>query len=158
MITRNSLGVFWRFEEGYEEVDGLYFYGKWLNHLPRKIALERLEKTWEKETAEYNTTSFDNDEYKVYAITIYIKEFPESNNWFNVIRETLQMFTDQGAVFAWCGTELSSPNPIIFTSEEGGEVYAFYSEKTGFICNAGLEDEMKDLTAEQIKRIYQLFW
>ncbi|MEM9981471.1 MAG: hypothetical protein AAF734_03175, partial [Bacteroidota bacterium] len=100
----------------------------------------------------------DNDEYKVYSIAIFIKKIPESSSWFNVLRETLRIFTNQGAAFSWCGTELSSPNPIIFTPVEGGNIYAFYAEKTGLICNAGLEDEMKDLTEEQIKKIYQLFW
>ncbi len=55
MITKDSLGIFWRFEEGYEEVDGLYFYGNWLHQLPVKIVLKELDQIWKKETIEYTT-------------------------------------------------------------------------------------------------------
>ncbi|MFY0602275.1 MAG: hypothetical protein JXR03_21565 [Cyclobacteriaceae bacterium] len=157
MITINSLGIYWKFARGHEEVDGLSFYGFWENTVPRVLEDESLKKKWINSEIEYKEVKIHAEEYKVYGVDILIKKFPSPNYWLSIIEETLKWLIDNGATVAWCGAEDSSPNPRVFDPlESAGNVYACYSNITGLMCNSNLDQELEYLRDDQLKQILDL--
>ena len=79
MITKKSLGIFWKFEDGFEEIDGIYFYGLWKNTLPEKLNLFEFYNLWNTGEIDLKISKFDCEEYKVFGINVYIAEFLQSS-------------------------------------------------------------------------------
>jgi hypothetical protein len=154
--TIDAIGIFWQMKGGQEEVPGLYFYGQWKNSLPERFNENDFKKRWPLGVIEHRLTRFENEEYNVLSVKIYIKEFPPAENWLDIIQRILKWFIEQGAIASWCGAEDCSPNPIILDPNcNDGNVYAFYSPEAGFLCNAALDQELKYLDNLQLARAYQ---
>jgi len=154
MKTKQSLGIFWNFESGQEEVDGLIFYGLWSDELPKKLETQSLQNLFIGGIIEINEARFDADDYKTYSISFYIKSFPKAEFWLNNIKVCLSWLIDNGAIVSWCGSESCSPNPeILRPRNSAGNIYAGYSIPTGFICNANLEDELEYLNDQQLQKL-----
>ena len=125
MKTNQSLGVYWKLVDGFEYIDGMYFYGFWLNELPPKQNMENINFVFSSGKTKVKLTRFDGEDYKVYEARIAIEKYPDKEIWFKTIRDTLHLFIDQGAIIAWCGGEDCSPNPTIFDSKtNGGNIYS----------------------------------
>ena len=154
MITKESLCIYWKFEEGFQEVDGLYFYGLWKDYLPKNLKLEDIDNLWKTGTIDLKICRFEAEEYKVLGINLYIKNFPQSTYWLKNIRNILVWLIDCGAYISWCGTEDCSPNPEIFDLKLSyGNIYACFTKKTDFLCNSDLQEEIKYLNDSQLTLI-----
>ena len=154
MTTRNSLGIFWMFSGGHEEVEGISLFGLWSSCLPNSFNIDEITKFWT--GWEFNTkvNEYNLEEYKVIGIDFYIKSFPDSNQWIQDIEAILKWITENGAIISWCGGEDCSPNPeILKPGNAVGNIYACYSPSIGFVCNSGLEEEMEYLNDDQLKDI-----
>ena len=157
MITKKSLGIFWKFKEGLQEVDGIYFYGLWKHSMPKNLNLEGINDLWYSGEIEYKIIKCDGDDYKVFSITFYIKKFPDAKYWISNLKSVLSWLNNSGAFVSWCGAEDCSPNPDIFNKKRSsGNIYACYSNKTNFMCNSGLHDELKYLNDNQLDDVWGL--
>ena len=162
MITKESLGIYWTFEEYnlqvkksnfyQEEVDGIIFYGYWNRELPKKLlALSDFIKLWLNSEIEVKLRKYDSVEYNCYSLEVRIIQFPNCFLWKKTLKNSLNWFNKQGAIVSWCGDEYSNALIDIFDSKlASGNVYAAYNSKVGFICNSSLNQEYQDLTDEQL--------
>ncbi len=161
MNTRESLGIFWTFEEFDEsgetvsyqdEVDGLIFYGYWKKSLPEELLdPDSISKLWKGADIQTKLIKWDEESYNCYSIEIYIKTWPEESFWEENIKCSLLWFCKQGAVLSWCGAEDCSPSTDVFDPDlASGNVYAAYAPKVGFICNSPLYGEYQELQDEQL--------
>ena len=74
MITKESLGIFWENIDGFEEVEGLYFYGFWKNILPDRLEIYEVKNIWKSGEIEVNLSKIEGEEYSVYLSLIHISE------------------------------------------------------------------------------------
>lgn len=154
MTTRNSLGIFWMFPEGQDEVEGFSLFGLWDSSLPKNFNIDQIEKLWIGGKFDTKINKYDSEEYKVIGIDFYIKSFPNPSQWLQDIESVLNWIVENGAIISWCGGEDCSPNPAIFEPDNAvGNIYACYSPSIGFICNSDLEEEMEYLNDGQLKKI-----
>lgn len=167
MNTKESLGIFWTFEKldnsnktiNYQdEVDGLIFYGFWENGLPEKsLALDSFSEIWRRADIRTKLRKWNEENYRVYSIEVYIKTWPEESSWRECIKSSLMWFQGQGALVAWCGGEDSSPSIDVFNPElASGNVYAASAANVGFLCNASLNDEHQELQDEQLLKFWDV--
>lgn len=152
MITRESLWIFWPADDsGQEEKQGLVFFGWWGTRALPDLDLAKIRVLWTDCEAEFRAVAFDAPEYKTWAVEMTIVNWPNPDRWTELIEASLKWLTGQGASLAWCGDEDASPSPDIFDpGKASGNVYAAYSRGTGFVCNAGLEEEVAWLDDKQL--------
>lgn len=149
MRTRDSLGVFWHFEDGQQEMDGLLIYGYW----PKKpdvyprFPLGLWPKGTEWKNYEYVSADTGRPQ-RVNEWTVKIARWPRPEDWKKLIRQTLRAHIDGGATIAWCGLEggYAEP-PELF--EDKAFVWAILNKSGRFCCESELDGEFRLLTKEQ---------
>lgn len=167
MDTRNSLGIFWGFEDLDEhgkiikyqdEVDGLTFFGYWKEGLPEKLSpLDSFVKLWKGAEVQAKVTKWDSENYRCYSVEIHIMKWPDDSDWEKNIRCSLAWFCDQGALMSWCGAEDCSPSIDVFDdSLSAGNIYAAYAPNIGFKCNSALFERYEELDKSQLKRFKEV--
>jgi hypothetical protein len=160
MITRESLLFIRTIREddgsgmrflGQEEGDGLRFFGHWKTHFPHSLhGLSAVLQAWPEQGIEASLVRWDGENYPVFTLEVAILRWPSADEWPVLLEKTLKWFTDQGAIVAWCGDELSTASidnfdPILAR----GNVYACYFDGR-FILNSNLDEEYRILTDEQL--------
>lgn len=156
MITRDSLGIFWKFqledEQYQDEVGGLIFYGFWKKNFPGDIqnSISDFQSIWLGSTVFFNPRVWESISNAQLSIEVRIDHWP-SVGWLDYIEKSLKWFVDLGAQVSWCGTEFSSPSLAIFdVDESAGEIYAAYSNSLGLICKSDLFEEYKELGPDDL--------
>jgi hypothetical protein len=162
MKTIDSLGIFWTCEsdgEKYqEEVNGLIFYGFWKTGFPQEILdkTDTFRKIWSDSGVEIKPRTWAGDFNANLSIEVRIDKWP-MDCWDFCIEQSLKWFIEFGAQVAWCGSEYSSPSLDVFNLDESsGEIYAAYSNETGYVCRSGLLDEYQELKAEDLQKFKYL--
>lgn len=159
MKTIESLGIYWAFidkssgEIYQDEVGGLVFYGYWRDGCPSGIFdnISLFEVVW-KDYADVKLRKWEGEDMSNLSVEVKINMWPDKLKWLLCIEWSLRWFVENGAIISWCGSELCSPSLDIFSSGEGsGSVYAAYSERVGFVCGSGLEEEYQDINTSQLE-------
>lgn len=159
MKTIESLGIYWSFESEtgcyQDEVDGIIFYGYWKEGFTKEIIDKtgEFEDIWKNAEVEMKPRLWKGSSNCNLSIELWIKRFPE-NGWENSIYSSLKWFLKYGAILSWCGGEFSSPSLDSFRKNSlSSEVYAAYSQKTGFLCTSDLYDDYSALDDSKLSSI-----
>ena len=168
MTTRDDIGFYWHVEGGYEEVAGVECYA----YFPRGSAAwpaASLAELWPEGEAEsqVSTIPLDGTEFpsgggetlvvsgEVLVVSIKVLRWPADAAWRRRLEATLAGTVRAGATVAWAGDETCSWSLCALSPHgEGANVYAAYSEPTGYLCNAGLSEPLDYLTDEQTARLW----
>lgn len=152
-LTEESLGVFWLFEDGHEEVLGVLAYGFFTNmeqHVP--VFPHNL---WP-EDIQIKTYVYKNEAWKIIEWTIQFNRWPTTKQaeWEELIGETLYTFTTHGAIIAWCGLEgyFVTPPSLFSATEMAGGVYAILIPGNELICSAQLQKPFQAVGNEDLFR------
>lgn len=157
MKTKESLGIIWSFqtEAGIrqDEVDGLIFYGFWNEDDIDKsnLSLDEFKRNWPMLSISTKHRLSNVENTAQLSIEIKIDQWPNEDQWLGCIETSLKWIVEQGAAIAWCGTEYSSSHVSkLLSDSSSGNIYAAFSNRRGFVCDAGLEDEFKELSLETL--------
>ena len=152
--TKSSLGIFYYTAQGHEEVEGLSFFSYWPDSFNKNMDCTELYSMWGINSIKTEFCSSEYDGKKIVTVNVRIRKWPTSEQWLELIERSMRYFIDNGALVAWCGGYDGSPSIDVFDpSKASGNVYAAYSIKSGFLCNAALNDEYKSLTDNQLLKI-----
>ena len=152
MNVRESLCIIWHGSEGGEEVTGIAIYAQFA--APGSDALTALEKFWNAEEVCLRASSFAFEGGSIKVADIRVDSWPTPKKWLEAIKSSLKFCLDAGTSVAWAGDESCSWHPdVLDPTKNAGNVYAAYSRQTGFLCNAGLDDEIAYLNDEQLKSL-----
>lgn len=158
MKTIESLGIYWACvdessgEIYQDEVGGLIFYGYWREKGTGEIVGDgsSFEAIWEGR-ADVKFRKWEGEEMSPLSAEVKINMWPGEFKWLLFVERSLRWFVENGAIVSWCGAELCSPSLDVFSpGESSGSVYAAYSERVGFVCGSGLEEEYQDINASQL--------
>ena len=160
MKTRESLGIFWSFKNkegigiGQEDVDGIIFYGLWKPCI-NSLKEDGFKNIWNSFDVDVKLTKWGAIENASFSMEVYIKTWDDCS-WENTVAKSLRWFVDQGAVLAWCGSEMISPSLTELEPIEQSQIYAAYSEETGLLCNSALDDDFEGLSILDLERCQKI--
>lgn len=168
MNTKDSLCVFWPKEhldnDGkkvfyHEECSGVIFFGYWLSVLPSDTNfLKKATGIWSEYMGDLKFDRWESEDYNCFAVSILISTWPSSEKWRDIIKETLKLFIEEGAVIAWCGDEECSPSIDCFiVGKNAGNVYSAYTLHNDMVCNSNLDEEYKVLGDAQLLMLCEDF-
>lgn len=150
MITKNSLGFFWKSNDGQIEVDGLTCYSLFEIDIPEK-ARESIISLWSNQETQIQFDFINYDCWKVLITEFNILKWPNDATWQELLQATMKEFINVGALVVWSGGEDCTWNPGILNPDSMmGNIYAGYSKEVGFLCNSNLSKELEYLRDDQI--------
>jgi len=153
MTAKDALFIFFNEGIGHIETPGLSFYGLFKQNTYAVSDADKFFNSLEIASV-YHLNSFEEDDYFVLIVDISIKIWPSDHQWFGCLKEILGWFLKQGASLSWCGDETCSPNPeILRPGNSAGNVYAVLTDKTIFLCNSNLNDELEYISDSQLEKI-----
>lgn len=138
-------------DPGALETDGMYFYGYWGKRAVPALPGEEFERLWP-EGSLYKHVVTPWPAYCSTGIGFAITRWPDPDAWIPLLQQSLGWFVARGAIVAWCGGELCWAG--VDELDGGNLVYAAYSEPSGLICRAGLDDEMVWLGDDDVRDLW----
>lgn len=150
-LTETSLGIFWNGEE----VDGITVYGFFRGE---KVDAPELDEVIWNENIEVKTSKLFGDKWTVWVWDIRICGWPDTANWFHVVKATLKEMLSHGAVVSWAGLEgfFVEPPDLFDPQYMSDGVWAVLSESEEFICSAEIGQPFKTLDDQVLEHMRKL--
>jgi hypothetical protein len=153
MRTVDSLGIFWRAEDGHLEVPGIYVYAYWGRAAP-PTDLSAVIEYWSRIDVATQLDTINAEQGYFLVMNVWVKTWPADEVWHSAIERTLRQLVHMGAWVAWCGDEYCSWSLAEFDPHQsGGCMYAAFSPESGLILHSELSEEMEYLSDSDLRRL-----
>lgn len=161
--TEETLGVYWDFENGTKEVDGMPFLACWYNYVPKdmRILTDELKEMFEARIF-YPSHLEEKEDFdyegkgKLIQVCFDIKvnKWPLPDKWRETVKKICENIMKYEPIVVYAiRTEIYNDPPDIFAPDMRGHVWTAFTDKGDFYLHSELMEEYSPLTREELKEL-----